>query len=800
MLSDLKFAARLLLKHPGFTLIATLVLALGIGANTAIFSVVDAVLLRPLPYADQGRIVSIQNLWRNSGVRGQASAPDYHDWHDQARSFDAMAAYVGGQSSVNVGGVADYAVVSRATSEFFQLFGVRAELGRLPSADEQRDGGPLTAVVSHVFWVTRLGAERAAIGRTLKFAQRIYTIVGVLPPEFRFPNNSDVWTAWWVFPETNSRSGHNYEVVAHLRPGVTLEQAQREMETVAARLERAYPQSNENKGVIVTRLLDRTVRDVRSTLTLIVGVVIVVLLIACANVSNLLLARATWRARELGIRAALGASRSRVVRQLVTESVLLALLAGVASVLIAAWGIRGLIAVAPAGLPRIAGVHVDLRVLLFASAVSLVASLVFDLAPAVHASRSDLNEVIKQGARTMTGGASGRLRASLIVFETAAAVVLVIGAGLLIRSFAALGAVDLGFRPDRLLVADTAVPFANYAAAPQAVRFYHALLPELAAVPGVEAVSAVMGVPTRTRSNGGYAIGGGPTFEQMGMRSPQAIFTVATPGYFSTIGVPVRDGRDFTDADSDSAPLVTVINEALARQSFPKGDAIGHRIRSGYDGTDFMTIVGIVANMRSQSPSEPPTPQIFMPFQQHPLGSTSLNLVVRTAASDPLALAQTVSQKVRALNFDAPVRISTMDATVERAMSTSRFQTLLLGLFASVALILAMAGVYGIVSFSVSQRTSELGLRIALGAQRSEIIPLTLAGGLRLTLVGVAIGWLASLGMAQLVASMLFATSQHDPLIFGAVPLVLLLVAALASTAPALRAARVDPVVALRTE
>jgi len=800
MLNDLRYAVRLLVKNPGFTLIATFVLALGIGANTAIFSVVDAVLLRPLPYADQDRIVSIQNLWRNSGQRGQASAPDFHDWHDQAKSFDTMAAYVGQQTSVIVDGAADYAVVSRATSEFFPLFGVHAALGRLPSDDEHRSGGPLTVVVSHAFWTTRLGGDRAAIGRTLRFAQRVYTIVGVLPPEFRFPTNTDVWTAWWVFPETSSRSAHNYEVVGHLAPGVTLEQAQTEMETIASRLERAFPGTNENKGIVVTRLLDRTVRDIRSTLTLIFGVVIVVLLIACANVSNLLLARASSRARELGIRAALGASRTRVVRQLVTESVLLAVLAGAASVLVAAWGIRGLIAVAPAGLPRVADVHVDLRVLAFASSVSLVASLVFGLAPALRASRSDLNEVIKQSGRTMTGGSSGRLRAALIVFETAAAVVLVIGAGLLIRSFAALNAVDLGFRTERLLVADTAVPVANNAAAPQAVRFYHALMPDLAAVPGVEAVSAVMGVPTRTRSNGGYAIEGGLTFEQMGIRSPQAIFTINTPGYFSTLRVPIVEGRDFTDADGPDAPLVSVINEALARQSFPNADPIGHRIKSGYDGTDFMTIVGVVANMRSSSPSEPPKPQIFMPFQQHPLGSTSLSVVVRTAVADPLTLAATVSQRIRALNSDVPVRTSTMDATIERAVSTQRFRTMLLGLFATVALLLAMAGVYGIVSFTVSQRTNELGLRMALGAQPREIVALTLASGLRLTAIGVAVGWIASLGLARLLSSMLFATSERDPLIFVAVPAVLVTVAALASMAPALRAARVDPVVALRTE
>jgi putative ABC transport system permease protein len=309
-----------------------------------------------------------------------------------------------------------------------------------------------------------------------------------------------------------------------------------------------------------------------------------------------------------------------------------------------------------------------------------------------------------------------------------------------------------------------------------------------------------MGVPTRVRSNGGYAIEGGLTFEQMGMHSPQAIFTVATPAYFSTLGVPILKGRDFTDADNDSIPLVTVINEALARQSFPNGDAIGHRIRSGYDRTGFMTIVGVVANMRSSDPALPPTPQIFMPFQQHPLGSTALNLVLRTASPDPLTLAQAVSQKVRTLNGDVPVRVSTMDATIERAVSTPRFRTVLLGLFAAVALVLAMAGVYGIVSFSVSQRTSELGLRMALGAQPAEIVKLTVLSGVRLTIVGVAIGWIASLALAKVLSSMLFATSERDPLIFAVVPAVLVAVAALASMAPAIRASRVDPVIALRTE
>jgi len=799
MLADLRYAARLLLKNPGFTLIATLVLALGIGANTAIFSVVDAVLLRPLPYADQERIVSLSTFWKKTGVRGAVSAPDYHDWHDRASSFAHVAAYTSGQTSVSVDGAADYASVARVTPEFFPLFGARAELGRLPSDDEQRDGGPLTAVVSHAFWATRLGGARDAIGHTVKYAQRAYTVVGVLPAEFRFPAAVDVWTPWWVFPETASRSAHNYRAVARLKPGVTVEQAQAEMDTLAAQLERAYPQSNDAKGVAVDRLLDQMVRNVRTTLRLIFAVVVVVLLIACANVSNLLLARATSRTRELGIRAALGASRARVVRQLVTESVLLALLAGVTSVLVATWGTRALVALAPAGLPRINEVHIDVRVLLFASAASLGASLVFGLAPALHASREDLTDIIKQGGRTI-GGASGRLRAALIVFETAAAVVLVIGAGLLIRSFAALSRVDLGFRTERLLVADTAVPVANAAAAVQGVRFYHELLPKLSALPGVESAAAVMGIPTIVRSNGGYAIEGGLTFEQMGVRSPQAIFTVATPGYFATLGVPMLKGRDFSEADGERAPLVTVVNEALARASFPNGDAIGRRLRSGYDGTGFMTIVGIVANVRSSDPSLPPQPQIFMPSQQHPLGSTALTLVLRTASPDPLRLAQTVTQTVRSLSGDVPVRVSTMDATIGQAVSTPKFRTVLLGIFAAVALALAIAGVYGVVSFSVSQRTSELGLRMALGARPGEIVRLTVAGGLRLTAAGVVVGWLTSLAGAKLLSSMLYATSERDPIIFAAVPATLLVAAALASLAPALRAARVDPVVALRTE
>jgi putative ABC transport system permease protein len=798
MLSDLQFAIRLLIKQPAFTLITVLVLAIGTGATTAIFSVVDAVLLRPLPYRDAGRLVQVSNLWRKTGLRGTVSAPDFHDWHDQATVFDGLAAYLRAPASVTVDGLADYAVVTRATPEFLPLMTAHAELGRLPDEEEQRTGGPLAVVVSHAFWMSHLGGDREALGRTVTYASRLFTVVGVLSPEFRFPAGTDIWSPWWAIPETRSRSAHNYRTVGRLKPGVTLAHAQGELDAIAARLESAYPKTNDAKGVAVDVLLDELVRNVRSTLNLIFGVVVVVLLIACVNVSNLLLVRGTSRSGELAIRAAIGASRGRVIRQLVTESALLALVAGAAGVLVAGWGIRGLVAIAPAGLPRLNEVTLDGRVLLFASVISLTTSLLFGLAPAFQASRLDLNEILKQGGRGSNSG-GGRLRASLIVFETAAAVVLVIGAGLLVRSFSALSHVDMGFRPDHLLVADTAVPSGDLETARRAVLFYRDLMPRLAAVPGVTSAAAVLGIPTQVQSNGGYAIEGGPTFEQMGVRSPQALFTVVTPHYFKTVDISIRRGRDFGEIDGDGAPLVAIVNDALARRSFPGQDPIGHRIATGMDGLGFMTIVGVVADVRSADPARVPPAQVYMPFEQHPLYATALTIVLRTSG-DPMQAVQPVVQHVRALRPDVPVKAATMNEALGLAVAAPRFRTILLALFAGVALVLAMAGIYGVVSFTVSQRTSELGLRMALGAQRSEIVRLTVSAGLRLTAIGVAGGCAVAVAMSRVVSSMLFETPARDPVVFALVAALLLVAAALASMAPALRAARIDPMVALRVE
>ncbi len=664
LLQDARYAVRLLTKQPGFAVITIAVLALGIGATTAIFSVVDGVLLRPLPYGNADRLVSVSNYFKKSAFRGTISAPDFHDWHDQARSFDGLAMYNSGQASISIDGAADYAVVSRTTPEFFDLMGARTVLGRLPSEDEQKAGASLTAVVSYAFWQTQLGGDRNALGRTLKYGDRIYEVIGVLTPEFTFPPQTAVWTPWWVIAETTSRSAHNYRAVGRLKAGISVAQAQAEMDAIADRLERAYPQTNESKGISVDLLRDQIVRGVRTTLNLIFGVVVVVLLIACANVSNLLLARASSRSRELGVRSAIGATRERVIRQLVTESALLALVAGALGVLIAAWGIRGLLAIAPQGLPRLEEVGVNWRMLGFAMAASLSASFVFGLAPALQTSRVDLNEVLKQAGRGPAATGGGRLRSTLVIFETAAAVVLVIAASLLLRSFAALNHADMGFDTDRLLLANTSVAWADLDGARRAVRFYRDLLPKLGAIGSVQSVAGVSAIPTVVRSNGGYMIEGGATFEQMRTRSPQALFTVVTPGYFKTIGIALKRGRDFDDRDVEAAPLVGVVNEAFARAAFAGQDPIGRRIMTGLDnamgpdGTRFMTIVGVVADVRARGPSVAPEPQIYHPYQQHPYYASALTMVFRTSG-DPLAVAPAAQQRIRSANPDVPVKVST---------------------------------------------------------------------------------------------------------------------------------------------
>ena len=799
---DLRYAARSLFRQPGFAATAILTVALGIGATTAIFSVVNAVVLRPLPYREPERIVALQTLWKDTGRRGtNTSAPDFHDWVAQNRSFEALAYFIGGETSVVTQGTADYASVYRVTPGFFRAVGVEAQLGRLLTEEEERSGGPLAVVITDAFWRRQFDADRAALGATVKFGQRIYTIVGVLPPGLRFPPRADVYSAAWVIPETTSRSGHNYRVIGRLRDGVSLEQAQGEMTAIAARLEQEYPVSNINKSVVVMPLQDLVVGDTGTTLYVLLASVSFVLLIACANVANLLLARATARTREMVVRAAVGAGRARLVRQLLTESALLGLIAGSVGIVLARWGVTALVAAAPADLPRIDEIGVDVVALAFALAISLAASVMFGLAPALQVSRMQLVEGLRQGGKgTASGARRGWTRNAFVVAEIALAVVLVVGAGLLGRSLIALAEVDLGFASDKLVVLRTSVPVAGRDDAPRATAFYRSILPEIRSTPGVVAAGAVFSLPTAVRSNGGYWIEGGPGPEQLGVRSPQAIFNLVSPDYFRAMRIPIGRGRDFTDADVLDAPFVAVVNEAFVRAAFPDREPIGHRIRWGLDTPEYMRIVGVVGDVRTRGPAQPVQPEIYAPVDQHPLPSTALAIVARTDAMDPVTLGGTLARLIRQRNPDVPVKIDTMEGTLATATAVPRFRTFLIVVFAAVALLLAVAGVYGVMAYTVSQRVSEIGVRVALGATPGNILGMVVGHGAKLAAAGLVLGIALAIATTRLMEGLLFGVTARDPVVLAAV-VVLVAVAALAACyIPGRRALRVEPSIALRAE
>jgi putative ABC transport system permease protein len=800
LLQDLRYSLRTLLRQPTFALTAILTLALGIGASTAMFGVVNAILLRPLPFPDPERIVVVTNYWLKTGTRSSTvSDPDFRDWRDRNSSFSVMGYYSGGENSVTVRGVSAYATVLRVTPGYFEALDARTSLGRLLSVEELTDAGQQAAIITDAFWRRQFNADPSAIGSSIKFSDRMYQIVGVLAPGMRYPARADIY-APAVTPPTVSRGGHNYRVVARLKDGVTLAQANMDMVAIARRLEEAYPASNTGKSAVVVPLLEIVVGETGRTLYLLFAAVGVVMLIACANVANLLLARSTGREREMVVRAAVGAGRGRLVRQLLTESVVLGLAAGVCGVWLAQLGVMALRALAPADFPRLDEATVGANVLLFALLVAFAASVVFGLAPALQVSRVRLVDGLRQsGKGTSIGGRGAWARSGFVVAEIALAVVLVFGAGLLARSLVALASVEMGFVTEQLLVLNTAVPVRDRADAPRATAFYRDALTEIRALPGITAAGAVTTLPTAIRSNGSYAIGGQATLQERGIRLPQALFTVATSDYFRTLRVPLKAGRDFTDSDTFEATPVAIINESLARQSFPNQDPIGQRIQCGLDRLDFMTIVGVVADIRTDGPARPAQPEIFMPYAQHPGPATSLNIVARTEAN-PLTFADTITRMIRQRNPDVPVRASTMEGTLQQAAATPRFRTFLFGAFASVALLLALAGVYGVMAYSVSQRLPELGLRVALGASSRSMMSLVLGQGARLTAAGLVLGLGLSVMLGRLIQGLLFNVRATDPLLLGVVSLSVAIVMLAACYIPGRRASRVDPMIALRAE
>jgi putative ABC transport system permease protein len=799
---DLRHAGRAMRRSSGFAALAVMIMALGIGANTAVFSVVNAVLLKPLAYRDPDRIVTLTN----PPATGQAltalgvkliSIPNFQDWHDQSSSFEAMAYYQSAEAAVMAGSSAEYARNTRVSPEFFRVFAVEPLAGRLFTDEELKSGSNGALIISYAYWQSHFGGDPRALGQTVRLLGRPLPIIGVLPPGFGFPDKTDLWrpvNTPFREPTADFRGGKNYFAVGRLKSGVSLGQAQTEMTSIARRLEQQYPQSNRNQTVAVTRMQDEMVNDIRLTLYLLLGAVSVVLLIACANTATLLLGKATVRTREVAVRAALGASRRRIVRQLITESLLLTFVAGAAGLLLAYGGSRALIALAPADLPRLAEIGIDRWVLAFTLGVSIVTSVLFGLVPAFYASRVDLNDALKQaGTRSVTGGGLVRTRGALVVAEIALAVVLLSGAGLLIKSFVALQNVALGFRPEHVLVMRATVP----APIQVASQFFKDVLSEVAMVPGVLAAGATMVPPGNVGSMGPYYLDHLPERRDPG--DPSAVISIVAPGTFAALGIPLKSGRDFSDGDTSDRPLVAVVNEALVRKSLPGQNPIGRTFFCLFDSSQPMTIIGVAGDVRERGPAREPIPECYITYRQHPYNGNSLSVVARTAG-DPNALTETLRRIAHQKAPDVPVKFTTMETDVSASVAAPRFRTLLFAVFAGLAVCLAMAGVYGVIAYAVGQRSSEIGVRMALGASAGSVLRLILGQGLALAGIGLALGLAAAFVGTRLLTTMLFEVKPNDPVVYIAVALLLGLVALVASYVPARRASKIDPMTALRCE
>jgi putative ABC transport system permease protein len=796
---DLRYAWRSALRNPGFASLAILIMALGIGANTAVFSVVNAVLLKPLPYRAPDRIVTLERSLLKEEPAGslsrQLSIPDFRDWRAQSSSFDAMAYYAGPREvPVTIGSAAEYARTTRVSGDFFRVFGVQPFAGHAFTDDEMKLGGG-ALLISYAYWQNHFAGDPAVIGRVVRMYGQAIPIAGVLPSEFRFPNNTDLWYPTTMVREPSENRGtNNYLAVGSLKPGVSLDQSRSEMNLIGTRLEQEYPETHSGRSVSVTPIREALVGDTRLTLLLLFGAVSVVLLIACANTATLLLGRATARTREVAVRAALGAGRRRIVRQLITESFLLALMGGAAGLLLAYVGSKAFMALAPIDLPRLTEGGIDGWVLAFTLGVSMVTSVIFGLVPALHASKVDLNTVLKQGGtRAVIGGGMARTRAALVVAEIAFAVVLQSGAGLLIKSFAMLQKTPLGFSPENVLL--------MRATGQGSVRdnnlFFRDMLARISTVPGVAAAGATMTPPGYVDSAGPYFVDSLPA--PLDPLAPSAVRAVVTPGLFAAIGIPLKQGRDFNDGDIVNRPLVAIVNEALVRTSFAGRDPIGRTVFCTFDSMAGMTIIGVVGDTRQRGPAREPEPACYMPYRQHSYNEATMSIAVRTA-ENPTALTEALRRMARERAPDVPVTFTTLEARMSETVAAPRFRTWLFGVFAGLAVCLAMAGVYGVMAFAVGQRTNEIGLRIALGASRGSVLGLVLRQGFVLAGIGLGLGLIAAIGGTQLLASLLYEVKPNDPWVYLGVAVLLGVVAAAASYVPARRAAGIDPLAALRQE
>jgi putative ABC transport system permease protein len=811
LLKDLRYGFRMLAKKPAFTAVAVLALALGIGANTAIFSVVNTVLLKPLPFKDPDRLMMVWEDNTKLGFPKDTPAPaNFVDWRDQNQVFEDMAAIA--SQTFNLTGVGEPEKLEgqRVSASFFPLLGVEPALGRSFLPEEDLPGAERVAIISNGLWQRRFGADPSIIGKPLTLNGQPHTVVGVLAKSFRFPDpfqSTEEESAIWVpiafsSEEAGNRGGHYLLVYARSKPGVTVKQAQADMNTIAGRLQQQYPDTNTSVGAVVISLHEQVVGDIRPALLILLGAVAFVLLIACANVANLLLARAAARQKETSIRTALGATRSRLIGQFLTESVLLAGVGGIVGLVLAVVGMKLLVALMPASISQAKDINIDAKVLGFTFLVSALTGVVFGLAPALHASRPDMNESLKEGGKGTAGVARSRVRNLLVVIEVALALVLLICAGLLINSFLKLRSVDPGFNASNLLTMKVVLPRSKYPDAAKRTAFYNELLQRVESLPGVQSAGVITNLPLTFKGNsGGVTIEGRP--EPAPDEIPIVITRTVSPDYFRTMNIPVLTGRQFSPQDSPDSARVVIVSETTAQRFWPGEDALGKRIKMGGFNSDepWLSVVGIVKDVRQFELDVDPKPQAYFPYTQMTYSFLApRDLVVRTAV-DPLSLAAAARNEVWSIDKDQPVsNIATMEQILSNSVARQRFNMLLLAIFAAVALVLAAVGIYGVISYSVTQRTHEIGIRMALGATSSDVLRLVVGQGFKLVSIGVGIGLACAFILTRLMESLLFGVSATDPMTFAAISAVLVAVAMLASYIPARKATRVDPMVALRYE
>jgi putative ABC transport system permease protein len=810
LLRDIHYGIRGLLKRPGFTTIAVVTLALGIGANTAIFSVVNAVLLRPLPYVGSEQLVMPWGRRTDSEERTNVSYPDFVDWQAQTNTLEYIAAYNSAGALLREGDADPQLIEGAAVSaDLFPLLKVTPVLGRsFTRAEDQPNAAPVI-VMGYDLWQKRFSADPNIAGKQIKLGTMSATVLGVMPPDFRFPATATKTEflrplASALGERTQRRSSYSLRVVARLKPGVSASTAESEMRAIGGQLEQQYPDEGFRLGARFISLHDAVTWGSKTPLLVLLGAVGFVLLIACANVANLSLARAAARHREMAIRAALGAGRRRVMRQLLTESLLLSLLGGALGLFVAWWGVHFLLASSPLDLPRVKDVGLDTNVLAFTAAISVLTGVIFGLAPALQASRADLQHSLKDGGRNATSDVlRSRVRSVLVVVEVALSLVLLVGAGLLGRSFVLLNEVRPGFEPEHVLTTDLSLAKAKYPKPEQQQARFAEIVSRTAAIPGVEAAAVIYPLPLGGDSNSGtFLISGRPV--PRNEDKPTSSHRVISPDYFRTLTIPVNRGRPFDARDNLHSPPVLIVNETFARRYFPGTEALGqHIIIEGELGDKVLPppreIVGVVGDVRHESLDASSGPEYYVPFTQAP--AAFMSLVLKSSTDQPSSLAPSLREAIKQSDKDQYVAaIQPMTNLVSESVARRRFNALLTGLFAVVALVLASIGIFGVLNYSVAQRTQEMGLRVALGAQTRDVLRLVLGQGVRLILVGLALGLLASFALTRLLAGMLFGVTATDPMTFVAVSFFLAGVALLACYIPARRATRVDPLVALRYE